>query len=628
MNHPLIASLILFPLIAQSSAASQLMTTQIGPTATLNSSGKARLISDPLRSPMTVQFIPGEVLVKYKSGASATDKSNSITSKRAVRIGSLINGEIDHLRLPAGTSVDDALRTLAEDPSVESVQPNYIYHLLAVPNDPEFKQQWSLNNSAQSIFSPSYTTGNPGVSGDDMGMEKAWDYRTDCSSTVVAVVDTGINYNHEDLTTNMWNGGATYPKHGYNFIENNNDPMDYNGHGTHVSGIIGAAGNNGTGISGVCWKASLMAVRVLDASGAGTTANVLSGLQFAAANGAKVINLSLGMSGSDPALQAEITALSTQNIVLVVAAGNNGTDNDTTSNATYPCTYDTANLICVAALDQTFALASFSNFGANSVHVAAPGANVLSTFAGTSTTTQASFQTGGALSWTSSGGAWAYGARTFSTSNGNKTFDMLLNPSNWDGSKAMYANNLDARTYKTFNLNGASTATLSVHGFYDIASGDALNVSFSKNGGDPFVNGTLLASLTGASGSSSTGLTYDISACSTANCTVGFQLKTEASSVSTGAAFYYVGVEKLSINSSSYQLLDGTSMATPQVAGLASMIFSQNPSYSAADVVTSIKNGGVSLSALADKTTTGKVVNGFGSLSYIVQPTGVTAVAK
>ena len=120
-----------------------------------------------------------------------------------------------------------------------------------------------------------------------MDIEAAWDYITDCSSMTVAVVDSGVNYNHTDLASNMWNGGASFPNHGFNFVNNNNDPMDRNGHGTHVAGIIGAIGNNSLGTTGACWKASIMAVRVLDAAGSGTTATVISGVNFAVANGAR-----------------------------------------------------------------------------------------------------------------------------------------------------------------------------------------------------------------------------------------------------------------------------------------------------------------------------------------------------
>ena len=110
-----------------------------------------------------------------------------------------------------------------------------------------------------------YTTANPGTPGADMTLELAWQFVHDCPSVVVAVVDTGVNYTHVDLAANMWDGGASFPHHGYDFVGSTNDPMDYNGHGTHVAGTIGAAGNNAVGGTGVCWKVQLMAVRVLDA---------------------------------------------------------------------------------------------------------------------------------------------------------------------------------------------------------------------------------------------------------------------------------------------------------------------------------------------------------------------------
>ncbi len=117
---------------------------------------------------------------------------------------------------------------------------------------------------------------------------------------IVAVIDTGVNYNHEDLADNMWDGSASgYNYHGYDFVNSDYDPMDFNGHGTHVAGIIGAVGNNGKGVTGVCWNVKIMAVRVLNAVGEGTTANIVSGINFAVSRGAKVINMSLGGNLSD-----------------------------------------------------------------------------------------------------------------------------------------------------------------------------------------------------------------------------------------------------------------------------------------------------------------------------------------
>src|SRR5208283_3029626 len=144
----------------------------------------------------------------------------------------------------------EALAAYRDDPNVEYVQPNYIYHTTVAPDDTQYGQLWAFRNTGQTVNATIqgegwiYPTNNPGTAGYDIDIEPAWDHITDCSSVVVAVIDTGINYTQEDLAINMWNGGAAYPNHGWNYVNGNNNPMDMNGHGTHVAGIIGAAGNN------------------------------------------------------------------------------------------------------------------------------------------------------------------------------------------------------------------------------------------------------------------------------------------------------------------------------------------------------------------------------------------------
>src|SRR6266705_2422094 len=208
----------------------------------------------------TSQYVPGEVLVKFKSAAIAQERAATVAA-------------LGH-----------------------TVQPNYIYHAAAVPNDTQYAQLWAFKNTGQTITTGTYSPTN-GTTGDDMNIEPAWGHITDCSSVVVAVVDSGVNYTQEDLAANMWNGGFNFPNHGFDYVDSDNDPMDLNGHGTHVAGIIGAVGNNAKGTTGVCWTASIMAVRVLDATGSGSDVTIIQGIDFAITNSAKVINMSLGHGG-------------------------------------------------------------------------------------------------------------------------------------------------------------------------------------------------------------------------------------------------------------------------------------------------------------------------------------------
>jgi subtilisin family serine protease len=430
---------------------------------------------------------------------------------------------------------------------------------------------------------------------------------------VVAVLDTGVNYNQEDLAASMWNGGPSFPNHGNDFVDADLDPMDFNGHGTHVAGIIGAVGNNGKGTTGVCQKASIMAVRVLDAAGSGSDASIIQGVNFAIAHGARVLNMSLGGGGPfDQAFSDAITAAQGADVVVVVAAGNERSDNDAVS--VYPCNFAQTNLVCVAALDPNFALASFSNFGAASVDVGAPGANILSTVAGAETAITDNFG-GGVLNWTTSGGGWAYGSLAFTSGPAHA----LINPATFP--LGTYADNADNRVYKTFNLTG-SVAILNFAAQVTIQAGDSLNINYRSGGGDPFAGGVPLQAGSGGTGGFAP-FSFDISPCISAACSVGFQLLSDASGAAQGSGIVDFSIRTLLLNGTTYKIETGTSMASPEVAGLAAMLRAYHPRYTYADTVKAIKNGGRSVPSLAGKTTSGKAIDVMSSLAYINPPTGL-----
>src|SRR5258708_15787935 len=416
----------------------------------------------------TSQYVPGEVLVKFTLAAVAQERAASVAALGHTILAHLEQPGWTHVKRADDQSVTEALVAYQNDANVEYAQPNYIYHAAAVPNDTQYGQLWAFKNTGQTVTNGTYapTSGTPG---DDMNIEPAWGHITDCSSVVIAVVDSGVNYNQEDLAANMWNGGLSFPNHGYDYADGDNDPMDLKGHGTHVAGIIGAAGNNAKGTTGVCWKASIMAVRVLDATGFGTTATIIQGVNFAVTHGAKVINMSLGGNGAfDQAYSNAITTAQNSDVVVVVAAGNETSNNDVT--AVYPCNFTQPNLVCVAALDQNYALASFSNFGATSVDVGAPGTNILSSYAGTTATTPDSLTT-----WTISGG-W-----THVINNGH---DFLVDPGNFLNTK--YGPNLNDTATNAFNTSAASGVVLNFSAALNLAnSGDSLVVGVDPNGVKP-----------------------------------------------------------------------------------------------------------------------------------------------
>ncbi|MGO8691137.1 MAG: S8 family serine peptidase [Thermoguttaceae bacterium] len=287
----------------------------------------------------------------------------------------------------AGATVVAGL--LRADVNIASYELDSYQQFEEVPNDPSFSQQWSLANTGQ----------NGGTPGDAINAEAAWNISTGSHNVVVAVIDTGVDYANPDLAANIWtnpldtaaNGydgdGFAGDIHGYNFVADNGNVMDDNGHGTHVAGIIGASGNNGTGVTGINWSVSIMALKFLDASGAGYTSDAIRAINYMTMlrdDGINVVvaNCSWGGAAADPALQSAMAAAGQAGILFVVAAGNNGTDNDTTPQ--YPANYEASlsNVITVAATDNNDHLASFSSYGVNTVDLGAPGVNILSTYNG------------------------------------------------------------------------------------------------------------------------------------------------------------------------------------------------------------------------------------------------------
>jgi len=240
-----------------------------------------------------------------------------------------------------------------------------------IPNNADFKLQWGLNDAANT----------------DIDAPQAWARTTGSSSIIVAVLDTGIDLSNPAFAGRIWtnpnpSADTAYPGdvHGWNFVANDADVQDDNDHGTHVAGILAATGNNGIGVAGVDWNAQIMPLKVLDANGDGTDAEIVSAIDFAVQHGARVINASWGGGPYSQAVADAISYAGSQGVVFVTAADNNGTNDDTAP--FYPASYDLPNEIAVAAVNQAGGLASFSNFGVHSVALAAPGVNILSTVPG------------------------------------------------------------------------------------------------------------------------------------------------------------------------------------------------------------------------------------------------------
>ncbi|MBI5280259.1 MAG: S8 family serine peptidase [Candidatus Solibacter usitatus] len=329
-----------------------------------------------------------EVLVRLRPSASNALASVVQASDARTATGTGGNGLM--LIKSNSQSVQALLNNLKSHSDVEMVEPNYIVHTTATaPNDPAFGNLWGLRNTGQVI-------GAAGIAGADIDAARAWDITTGTKSVAVGIVDTGIFYSHPDLAANVWSAPRAFSvtiggvvincaagTRGFNAITKSCNPNDDNNHGTHVAGTIGGAGNNGVGVTGVNWQTSLVGLKFLSASGSGTTSDAINAIEFAVqlkqkglAN-IRVLNASWGGGGFSQALLDEINRAAANDILFVAAAGNAGTNNDAT--AFYPANYNAPNVVAVAATDNQDNKASFSNYGATTVDLGAPGLYIYST---------------------------------------------------------------------------------------------------------------------------------------------------------------------------------------------------------------------------------------------------------
>ena len=349
---------------------------------------------------------PKRLIVKFKAGVNEAQKENShgkAQTKRRKRFNAFTRTEVREL---GPKDLRTAIAAYRATGLVDYAEPDYVVRGSAVPNDPLYSAHlWQLENSGQS----------GGIVDADFDAGEAWDTRT-ASDTIVAVIDSGVRYTHEDLRVNMWTNPGEVPAndvdddgngyiddvHGINAITGSGNPNDDNGHGTHVAGSIGAVGNNGKGVTGVAWAVKIMACKFLDSTGNGYTSDAIEALDYARLHGATVLNNSWGGGAHSQALLDALDRCAEGGAMIVVAAGNDAANNDALP--TYPANYSVENMLAVAATNRFDGLASFSNFGANTVEIAAPGQDIVSTYhlgdssyAGMSGTSMAAPQVAGLL---------------------------------------------------------------------------------------------------------------------------------------------------------------------------------------------------------------------------------------
>ena len=341
------------------------------------------------------EHVPGELIVKFKNSKSANSMSALKSLGGSVKYQFRTKGAqvVKFPSLKSNDALFAAAKQLAARSDVEYVEANTIMHVNRLPNDAEFTKQYGMHN----------TGADGGTADADIDAAEAWEISTGSKDVLVAIIDTGVDHSHPDIAPNYWfnpgetgldasgkdkstNGidddgnGYIDDFRGWDFVNNDNDPMDDHAHGTHCAGVIGARGNDGVGVTGVNWNVSLVGLKFLSGSGSGTLEDAVKAIEYGTSLGVSLTSNSWGGGGFSQTMMDAIKSANDHGILFIAAAGNSSSNNDTTPS--YPASYEVDNVISVAASDNKDQMAYFSNNGVRSVHVAAPGVDIWSSVPG------------------------------------------------------------------------------------------------------------------------------------------------------------------------------------------------------------------------------------------------------
>ena len=598
----------------------------------------------------------GEVIVRYLPGVSGDERAVARSNADVDYAATLLLPRTQVVSPEPGQRVGSAIAQLEDDTNVLYAEPNYVEQLDALPpNDPYASLEWALHNTGQDVNSVL------GTAGADMKALAGWDIGSTSPGTITAVIDSGVAMDHPDLSGQLWTNPGETPGngvdddgngfiddvHGWDFAHGDNDPQDGDDHGTHTAGTIGAAGNNSIGITGVSQDATIMPLQVCPSVGGCPVSNQINAIAYAAAMGAKVANISIGGTAFSQSRRDAIAAA--PGILFSVSAGNDGADapafGDNEITAKYPCQDDQepgnppiGNIICVAASDQFDNKAGFSNFGATSVDLAAPGVNIVSTFP------------------------------KFETAFSNESFESLS--PNWN----FIASPGDSTHWErgtTIGRSGTGAITDSFSGNYGIASnatvtGSGVNLagregcraeywfkSYTESGtpptsdwffleashdpGGPWATidawrGTHQATaaphyvFSADEGSTADLVTYE------GDPSVFFRMRLQADvDIVTGDGAYVddfkVRCVSPSTGSGLYVYKNGTSMAAPQVSGIASLVRELNPGLTAAETKQKILAGVDPVPAFSPSGPTPTVTGGRANIAGTLSTLDVTPPA-
>ncbi|MBS0184295.1 MAG: S8 family serine peptidase [Nitrospira sp.] len=600
-------------------------------------------------------YVPGEVLVKFRDEASsaAIRSLNASVGAQETRALSKTGRVIHQYKVEGALSVDEAVLKYRSNPAVEYAEPNYLYSLQAIPTDAQFGTLWGLHNTGQTV------NGTAGKADADIDAPEAWDISTGSPNVIIAVIDSGIAYDHPDLAPNIWTNLGEIPGngvdddgngwvddvHGWDFLMNDSDPMDpvdlnpggNPGHGTHVSGTIAGVGNNGTGITGVMWTAKLMALKAGGVNNLLSTTAIISAIHYAIDKGARVINASFIGPECSLAFYDAVSAANAAGVLFVAAAGNGGTDgigddNDNApnfpSNFSAPSVCDgqqkaaLANVIAVAATDHNDQLATFSNFGSTTVQVAAPGVGINSTIP-TSNMTTALFHnfdsgpTGLGYVFGGTNSTWGFtNSASFSQPN-----------SLTDSPNGNYQNDTDSFAMgPVFSTAGQRGCRFDGRGRLSTEEGfDGILMESSGDSGNNWVIGGVFS---GSSGGQFVPLTFgDIPDGKANTSRFRFRFGSDESVVSDGVYLDNVRVACVAGSPSGatdYQFFQGTSMATPHVVGLAGLLLSVNPNLTVAQLRNAILNTVDRKASLSGKVSSGGRINARAALVSVMPHSTVT----
>lgn len=343
---------------------------------------------------------PGEIIVQFKdvtkanrlSASSARHGAKLVRTLRGASKDSLLN-RTSVITVPEGTAFKDTLASFRSDPDVSHAEPNYVLHVSEAPNDPWFIGQWSLSNTGQAPLRGPL----PSLPGADIAWLDAMDLASASGGftqpTVVAVIDTGIDYSHEDLAAVIWNNageiagngidddgnGYVDDVRGYNFVDDSPDPMDDDeySHGTHLAGIIGAVARNAQGVAGVASNVRLMPLKAFGPTEEGNIADIIEAIMYATANGAQIINASFGAQLHSQFQELAVRYAVGAGVLFVAAAGNEHSNSELIPST--PASINVDGLVAVAATEYRDRMTEYSNWGHSCVHLGAPGDLILST---------------------------------------------------------------------------------------------------------------------------------------------------------------------------------------------------------------------------------------------------------